>query len=538
MTASRMQRWAIILSAYDYEIEYVSSSNNCADSLSRLPKPSVNNNTTCDEIPEQTYLHFAQDALLLDHNHIKKQTLKDPILSRVLSYLRDGWPEKCDIAGLQPYFNRKAELYEELGCVMWGHRVVIPDGCRDKVLNIIHEPHMGIVKSKALARSYVWWAGIDEAVERTCRACAVCAAHADAPAHHAPRPWPWPGRPWSRVHLDFLGPLYSKTYLIAVDAMSKWIEVFPVGSTAASVTIEKLRELWSRWGVPKQVVSDNGPPFTSKEFATFLSTDGVEHIFSAPYHPSSNGAAENAVKTIKTVIKKAVLEKSNIQDTIQTFLLYYRNTEHCSTGECPAMLLTGRRLRTRLDLLKPNRETKVLQSQRKQVESAGGSNRKLADGEEIWYRQYLKGEKWQPGVVKCTMGGTDYKVTDSSGNTIHRHVDQLRRRSRSSLVCPLDSARANVGQVDGYASIGGGVRSEPSPGTARQDPSVLSPSRGVAEGEDVDSECFRTPEKEVSSSIVASPQDQVPASPAAPVPTPPGRPIRRCRLNNKPRYKF
>lgn len=286
MTASRMQRWAIILSAYDYEIEYVSTSNNCADSLSRLPKPCVISNSY-DEIPEQTYLHYAQEALLLDYHQIKKQTLKDPILSRVLSYLRDGWPDFCEITGLRPYFNRKSELYEVLGCIMWGHWVVVPDECRGKVLEIIHEPHMGVVKSKALARSYVWWAGIDEAVERECRACATCAAHAATPAQHAPRAWPWPHRPWSRVHLDFLGPLYGKTYLVVVDAMSKWIEVFPVASTAAMGTIEKLSELWARWGVPKQIVSDNGPPFTSKEFATFLSADGVEHIFSAPYHPSS-----------------------------------------------------------------------------------------------------------------------------------------------------------------------------------------------------------------------------------------------------------
>ncbi|XP_049875886.1 uncharacterized protein K02A2.6-like [Pectinophora gossypiella] len=207
MTASRMQRWAIIMSAYRYDIEYVNTKSNCADSLSRLPLKSVEN--SYGKVPEQTYLHFAQQAMLLDYNEIKKQTRRDNILSRVLSYVRDGWPEQCDIDGLKPYFNRKTELYEELGCLMWGHRVVIPEGCRGKVLDILHEPHMGIVKSKALARSYVWWAGIDEAVEGVCRACAVCAAHAAAPPQHAPRPWPWPARPWTRLHLDFMGPIYG-----------------------------------------------------------------------------------------------------------------------------------------------------------------------------------------------------------------------------------------------------------------------------------------------------------------------------------------
>ncbi|XP_026330506.1 uncharacterized protein K02A2.6-like [Hyposmocoma kahamanoa] len=224
---------------------------------------------------------------------------------------------------------------------MWGHRVVIPESCRAKVLEVIHEPHIDIVKSKAIARSYVWWAGIDEAVETTCRACAICAAHADQPAEHTPRVWPWPVRTWSRVHLDFLGPIGGKTYLVVVDATSKWLEIFNVPSTAAGSTINKLSELWGRMGLPKLVVTDNGPPFTSLEFQIFLKEDGIEHVFTAPYHLSSNGAAENAVKTLKKVIKKATSEGESVNRSLDTFLLYYRNTEHSSTGESPAMLLLG-----------------------------------------------------------------------------------------------------------------------------------------------------------------------------------------------------
>ncbi|XP_063535549.1 uncharacterized protein K02A2.6-like isoform X1 [Cydia strobilella] len=309
MTASRMQRWAIILSAYDYEIEYVNTKDNCADGLSRLPNANETRNNLGDAIPEQTYLHFAQDALLLDYNKIKYYTMRDPVLARVLTFIREGWSDSCDFDTLKPYFNRKSELYDELGCVMWGHRVVIPEKCRDKVLRILHEPHMGIVKTKALARSYVWWPGLDEAVEAACRECAPCAAVASAPPRHTPRCWPWPTRAWTRVHVDFLGPFHGKTYLIVVDAMSKWVEVFQVPSTAAVTTIEKLTELWARWGIPKQLISDNGPPFTSTEFSNFLALDGVEHIFTAPYHPASNGASENSVKVIKQVIKKSSYRK-------------------------------------------------------------------------------------------------------------------------------------------------------------------------------------------------------------------------------------
>lgn len=526
MTASRMQRWAIILSAYSYDIEYVNTKDNCADALSRLPDSRQKNSSVT--VPEQTYLHFAQDALLLDYTEIKKQTITDPLLGRVLRYIRDGWPTECDIDGLKPYFNRRKELYEELGCIMWGHRVVIPEKCRVKVLNIIHEPHMGIIKSKAIARSYVWWGGIDEAVEATCRGCVVCASLADAPPQHAPRAWPWPASPWARLHLDFMGPIYGKTYLVVVDAKSKWIEVFPVPSTAAVTTISKLSELWGRFGIPKQVVSDNGPPFTSREFKDFLKLDGVEHIFTAPYHPASNGAAENAVKTIKRVVKKAYNENKDIDKTLNKFLLYYRNTEHCSTGESPAMLLMGRRLRTHLDLLKPDQMFKVQRCQQRQMDTKGGSDRSINVGEEVWYRQYLKGEKWQPGKVTGVLGNTDYKVTDDSGNVVHRHIDQLRRKSRSSLVCPTVDKDNILSKNNIPVSPSGTVRSQRSEGA--EPPTSVSPARSMAEGED----CFVTPEKEMS-----SPKPHPPSlTDAARALPPQTRRVRQCRVVNPPTYKF
>lgn len=512
MTASRMSRWAVILSAYTYDIEYVRTDKNSADGLSRLPIPSKE--SASPNGPEQTHLHFAQDALLLDYNEIKKCTARDPLLSRVLSFVRDGWPSECEVIGMQPYFNRRTELYEELGCLMWGHRVVIPEKCRERVLKVLHEPHMGIVKSKALARSYIWWAGVDEAVEALCKGCETCAAQADAPPRQTPRPWPWPSRPWSRVHLDFMGPIFGKTYLVVVDAMSKWLEVFQVPSTAANWTIDKLTELFGRWGLPRQVVSDNGPPFTSEVLAFFNKTRGIEHIFTAPFHPSSNGAAENAVKTLKRVIKKAVHEKQDVSRALNTFLMYYRNTEHTSTGESPAALMLGRRLRTRLDALRPDREARVVRAQQRQVEDAAGAEREIDPGDDVWYRQYLKGEKWLPGKVGSRLGPSNFKVIGQGGNQVHRHVDQLKRRSRSSLVCP---------SLERPAAGGRGLASSP-----------ISETKTVAA--ESQSERPTTTPPPMEQRVTPESRKPSPELPAI-INTPLGRPIRLCRLR-KPNYKL
>ena len=116
-------------------------------------------------------------------------------------------------------------------------------------------------------------------------------------------PWVWPSRPWQRIHVDFAGPFLGKSFLVVVDAHSKWPEVFEMSSTTALKTIATLRHLFAAYGLLEQLVSNNGPQFTSEEFQIFVKQNGVKHIRCAPYHPSSNGAAERFVQTFKQVMK-------------------------------------------------------------------------------------------------------------------------------------------------------------------------------------------------------------------------------------------
>ena len=86
-------------------------------------------------------------------------------------------------------------------------------------------------------------------------------------------------------------------FLVVVDAHSKWPEVIPVSSTTSSSTIEVLRDLFARFGIPEEIVSDNGTQFVSEDFQAFIRSNGIRHITSAPYHPATNGLAERAVQT-------------------------------------------------------------------------------------------------------------------------------------------------------------------------------------------------------------------------------------------------
>ena len=182
---------------------------------------------------------------------------------------------------------------------MWGVRVVVPRKLQEQVLQELHQTHSGISRTKAIARSYVWWPQIDYQVEKMIKSCTRCQMARNAPAVAPLHPWIWPARPWQRIHIDFAGPFCRRMFLLIVDAHSKWPEIIEMKSTTASATIQELRRLFATYGLPEQLVSDNGPQFVSEEFRMFLKRNGVKHIKCAPYHPSSNGAAERLVQTFK-----------------------------------------------------------------------------------------------------------------------------------------------------------------------------------------------------------------------------------------------
>ena len=159
-------------------------------------------------------------------------------------------------------------------------------------------------------------------------------------------PWIWPSKPWQRIHIDFAGPFVGEIFLIVVDTYSKWMEVVRMTSTTSENTINVLRTLFSSHGIPNYLVSDNAAQFTEAEFQTFLKKNGIKHIFSVPYHPSSNGEAERAVRTFKTAMKTMKEEKGTLSEKIARFLLKHHTTPHTSTKRTPAELFVGRRLRT------------------------------------------------------------------------------------------------------------------------------------------------------------------------------------------------
>ncbi|XP_038635590.1 uncharacterized protein K02A2.6-like, partial [Scyliorhinus canicula] len=202
--------------------------------------------------------------------------------------------------------------------------------------------HPVVTKMKMLARRYVCWPGPDTDIEKVAQNCSISQEHQKlppaAPTHH----WEWPGRPWARLHADLAGPFQGSMFLLLIDAQSKWLEVHKMVCTALCATFKKIRLSFSTHGLPEVLVTDNGIPFTSEEFARFMKMNGIRHIRTAPYHPASNGLAERAVQAFKRGLRK---QSSGSMDTkLARFLFSSMTTPHAVTGVAPAELLMGRRL--------------------------------------------------------------------------------------------------------------------------------------------------------------------------------------------------
>ena len=379
--------------------------------------------------------------------HIKEWTKRDPILSWMLRFILEGWPTKNSSEELNPYFTKRSELSVEDGCVLWGARVVVPPQGRSKVLTELHEAHPGESRMKALARSYVWWQGMDQEIVKKVKGCDKCQSNQSAPAEAPLHPWEWPGLPWSRIHIDYTGPYKGEMFLVVLDAYSKWLEVHRMKSITSTATIEKLREMFATHGLPATVVSDNGSNFTISEFQEFMKKNGIKHIKVAPYHPASNGLAERAVRIFKEGYEK--MEDGSVQTKLSRFLLSYRTTPHSTTGVPPAELLMKRRLHTQLNQLVPSEADHVRnkQSQQKAAHDYHAKEREILEGQAVYAKDFRYKKAWIPGTVVEKAGPVSARVQLHNGTVIRRHQDHVRSRENDVTEEPVTSVTPSVTPV-------------------------------------------------------------------------------------------
>ena len=426
LAAARLQRWAVLLSGYDFDIVFRDSATNAnADFFSRFP---LQSQAEDDLDPDEHYVCASvTDDLPVTAVEIGEGTKKDSLLAKVYEYTSFGWPGSCPSPELKPFWVRRDELALENGCLLWGRRVIIPFKFQKRLLEELHECHPGMCRMKALARSFVWWPGIDLDIEDKVRLCNVCTK-----AHQTPKAvplllWPWSTEPWQRIHVDF-AEVKGQQFLLVVDSHSKWMEVFPMNSTTANATIEALRTLFARYGLPHELVSDNGPQFVAREFKTFLEMNCIKHTLCPPYHPSTNGLAERHVQTFKHMYQSCP-DKGTVQHKVADVLFCYRNTPHTTTDKTPAQLFLKREPRTHLSLVKPSLQRHVEKKQIAAKLYRDGLNPKarLFDLYQPVRVKNTRGgrERWIPGTIVAVKGPETYLVRIPGNNRRFVHANHL-----------------------------------------------------------------------------------------------------------------
>lgn len=337
----RIQRYRMRLMRYTYTIEHVPGKELItADALSRAPhvrELTISELQFADEVAAHEDFVVGQiPATERRLQEIKEQQQRDEICSQVLRYCAEGWPSHCSLPSiLRPYWQCQQELTVHNGILLKGVRLVIPVSMRLEMIDRLHEGHQGVVKCRARAQASVWWPGLSRQLEEVVKNCTTCARERRNPSEpmiasecHL--------RPWQKVGTDMFF-FRRSTYLLVVDYCSSYVEVARLETTDSSSVILHLKSIFARHGIPETVISDNGPQYSSFEFAQFARAQGFEHITSSPRFPQSNGKSERAVQTVKNLLKKAV-------DPYDALLAYRSTALEC--GYSPAELSMGRQLRT------------------------------------------------------------------------------------------------------------------------------------------------------------------------------------------------
>lgn len=415
LSANRMLRYALFLSGFDYSIEYKRSQDHGnADFLSRFPYENPDFNSE-----DETYK--LQMNQLNSFNNINVQTIqqeteKDDSLKLILDTLRN---DKC----LKPLGFENTEITLQDGCLFKGSRIMIPQSLQKNILNELHIGHLGMIKMKSLGRMFCYWRNMDKDIETMVRKCKFCCEKQNNPPKVQYHPWEPSSEPWQRLHIDFFGPENGLSYFIIVDSYSKWVEVIPTKSTTTEFCIRELRKLFTTFGIPVVLVSDNGTQFTSHVFKNFLQSNGVVHKLSAPYHPSSNGQAERSVQTIKNYLHCMCGETGDINLKIARLLMQLRKVPN-QEGMSPYMLMLGRDARTRLDtIMKP--KTNIIAERNHMYKPSRSFN----EGDRVQVRNFTRDCKWAFGIVQRKEGSLHYWVKLDDGRLWRRHIDQIRQTS-------------------------------------------------------------------------------------------------------------
>lgn len=443
---ARLQRFMLRLQAYNIDVNYKPGKYLfIADTLSRSPLPEKL--TKMDDDVELHCDMIMTQIVESNSNHnleeIRDAQGSDVVMAKIKEYILQGWPRVKELVleGTMPYYKIKDDLNIINGILLKNNQIIIPKELRRKILGKIHEGHFGINRCQSIARCTVYWPGMNNDIFNLVSSCEVCLKHSNANPKMELMSHEIVNIPWYKVGSDIFE-FKKRQYLLVVDYFSKFIEVELLSNGySSSQVITRLKSIFSRHGIPHVLVSDNGPPYNSREFKDFCQEWGIDHTTSSPYMPRSNGLAERSVQTVKKMLVKCEEDKSDPYIA----LLHYRTSPKEGLPS-PSELLMSRQLRTKIPSIQSYFEPKLInvENYRANVEnrrkkSSGYYNRKtrnlkpLSVGDNVMFRK-TPTSCWNTGtVIQNCIQPRSYIINDSKGATYRRNREHLKRIGEDNM---------------------------------------------------------------------------------------------------------
>uniref|UniRef100_A0A1I8FZ04 Integrase catalytic domain-containing protein n=1 Tax=Macrostomum lignano TaxID=282301 RepID=A0A1I8FZ04_9PLAT len=409
----RIERMALRIQHLRFNLLYRPGSTNPADLLSRQPLPERRRNV--GEELDAAFINAVSTGAVpkgFSLDQVREASRTDRDVQAALNAIRTGrWDMRA--AAQRSFKSISGELSESDGVLLRGDLIVIPESLRRPILQLAHTGHLGADRTLKRLQTKV---------------AAHCQAAATGLRQTPLRPTDIPDGTWLLLGMDFYGPVQGQMLLVTTDLYSKYPEVNFLNSTTAESVIPHLRRLFSRYGVPIEVVTDNGPPLRARlgcgsaAFRSFLASYGIHHRLICPLHPESNGATERVNRSIGKMIHTAVAEGRNWREAIEDWLLAFRTTPHRATGRAPAELLMGRTMNDGIPTMKPSQ---LIDVNHEEVQS--------------WHRNYVQDMK---ACFDDRKGIKEHGVR--VGNKVLR-----KKQPRNKLQLPFEPHPWTVKQVQG-----------------------------------------------------------------------------------------
>ena len=340
--------------------------------------------------------------------------------------------------------------------------MVLPTSFRAKVLDLTHEQsgHLGARKVKALIKQRFVWPGMGQAVIDHCRSCSVCQTCSKSSARRVPlMEREVLTEPFEVIAFDLVGPLPKgkggcRFVLTAIDMASKWPEAIPLRSITARAVAQGMVEVFSRTGIPLQLLTDQGSQFIGSLVSHLCKDLCIDKVRTTPYHPETNGTIERMHGTLGTMLTKASTLGLDWVGQLPFALFALRSAPNRDSNFSPFQLVYGHRVRTPLDILHQG----WAELEFKELDTAEWSSW-LSERLEVWHdvlrergelasskrkeqhdkkavdRQLVEGD-----LVLCRIPGMSHKLQEAW----HGPYKVLERKNRVNYKVDLGKGRKKV----------------------------------------------------------------------------------------------